>query len=980
MKKITILFAFLALAFNTVRAQTIFDFETAVDNGNNVTETIDGITVEFRNNEFTDDANTFISFTTDGSGGISDNVVQTGSSFEAGFSFDQPVDVNSIITSRGSVDNDLVYTFTPTGGSNSVVVVSRGDGFVGLVDLNWVNVTSFTVTSSLGPTGTGSGRSMFRFDFLSVDASPPPPSTVFEFETAVDNGNNVTETIDGITVEFRNNEFTDDANTFISFTTDGSGGISDNVVQTGSSFEASFSFDQPVDVNSIITSKGSVDNDLVYTFTPTGGSNSVVVVSRGDGFVGLVDLNWVNVTSFTVTSSLGPTGTGSGRSMFRFDFLSVNATPPPPSTIFEFETASDNGDNVTETIDGITVTAQGGADFQLLDGGGYGGSTAFVLYQPSDVSSVTFTFDQAVDINSILAMEGNGVAVDYTFTPTGGSNSSVMASVPAGDGISVDLNWTGVTSFTVTTSSGSGSSFTFDNLSVDAIVSPPSTIFEFETASDNGDNVTETIDGITVTAQGGADFQLLDGGGYGGSTAFVLYQPSDVSSVTFTFDQAVDINSILAMEGNGVAVDYTFTPTGGSNSSVMASVPAGDGISVDLNWTGVTSFTVTTSSGSGSSFTFDNLSVDAIVSPPSTIFEFETASDNGDNVTETIDGITVTAQGGGDFQLLDASDYGGSTAFVLYQPSDVSSVTFTFDQAVDINSILAMEGNGVAVDYTFTPTGGSNSSVMASVPAGDGISVDLNWTGVTSFTVTTSSGSGSSFTFDNLSVDAIVSPPSTIFEFETASDNGDNVTETIDGITVTAQGGGDFQLLDASDYGGSTAFVLYQPSDVSSVTFTFDQAVDINSILAMEGNGVAVDYTFTPTGGSNSSVMSSVPSNDGISVDLNWTGVTSFTVTTSSGSGSSFTFDNLSVDASESLSITDDYTYQKVKVYPNPVENMLYIKTSSELKSIKLYNNLGQQILQNNNEIINMSNLPKGMYFLQIISSKRTETKRIIKN
>jgi hypothetical protein len=366
---------------------------------------------------------------------------------------------------------------------------------------------------------------------------------------------------------------------------------------------------------------------------------------------------------------------------------------------------------------------------------------------------------------------------------------------------------------------------------------------------------------------------------------------------------------------------------------------------------------------------------------PSTIFQWETATDNGDNITETIDGITVTVTGGDEsFQLLNGGGYGGSTANILYHPaSNVSSVTFVFSEAVDVNSILAMEGTTIAADYTFTPMGGSNSPVVASVPANDGISVDLNWTGVTSFTVTTSDASGSAFTFDDLSVSPNTYVPSTIFQWETATDNGDNITETIDGITVTVTGGDEsFQLLNGGGYGGSTANILYHPvSNVSSVTFVFSEAVDVNSILAMEGTTIAADYTFTPIGGSNSPVVASVPANDGISVDLNWTGVTSFTVTTSDVSGSAFTFDNLSVEGS-TLSVTIN-NIQKVKVYPNPVTNTLYIKNALGLKSINVYNNVGQLVLQSKNESIDMSQLSQGLYLLQIHTDHGTETKRIIK-
>ncbi|MDO5969405.1 T9SS type A sorting domain-containing protein, partial [Flavivirga aquimarina] len=79
------------------------------------------------------------------------------------------------------------------------------------------------------------------------------------------------------------------------------------------------------------------------------------------------------------------------------------------------------------------------------------------------------------------------------------------------------------------------------------------------------------------------------------------------------------------------------------------------------------------------------------------------------------------------------------------------------------------------------------------------------------------------------------------------------------------------------------------------------------------------------------------------------------------------------------LAVTDDYAFQKAQVYPNPVEDMLYVKHVSDLKLIKVYNHLGQQVLQNNQERIDVSGLPSGIYFLQIHAGSITETKKFIK-
>ena len=366
-----------------------------------------------------------------------------------------------------------------------------------------------------------------------------------------------------------------------------------------------------------------------------------------------------------------------------------------------------------------------------------------------------------------------------------------------------------------------------------------------------------------------------------------------------------------------------------------------------------------------------------------TIFGWETAVDNGENTTETIEGITVTLTGDATgLSIISGGGFGDSSGNVSLS-GNTTLQTFTFNQPLDVQSILPLEAQGGNIDYTLTPTGGSNSIVVVSLTGGtppSNASVVLNWTNVTSFTVTATPFAA--FAFDNLSVSvSSPSPTQTIFGWETAVDNGDNTTETIDGITVTLTGDATagLSIISGGGFGGSSGNVSLSGT-VTLNTFTFNQPLDVQSILPLEAQGKDKDYTLTPTGGSNSIVVVSLtggtpPSN--APVVLNWTNVTSFTVTATSLT--SFAFDNLSVNASGALSVTDDYTFQKAKVYPNPVVNILHVKNISGLKIINIYNSLGQQVLQSKQDTIDVSHLSKGMYFLQIESSQGTETKRIIK-
>lgn len=219
-----------------------------------------------------------------------------------------------------------------------------------------------------------------------------------------------------------------------------------------------------------------------------------------------------------------------------------------------------------------------------------------------------------------------------------------------------------------------------------------------------------------------------------------------------------------------------------------------------------------------------------------------------------------------------------------------------------------------------------------------------------------------------------------LFNWDTSPiNNVDTITETIDGITTTfikptISAG----LLDANGFGGSSGNIVYSSTSaeplVTSITFEFSEAVNVISVLAMEGEFRNIDYTFTPFGGSNSPVVASLV--NGVSqVSLNWVNVTSFVV---SSEGSHFAFDNLEINRT-TLSIID-HTTADIHTFPNPVRDFLYIRNTKNPISIEIYNNLGQLILETKEEEIDFRNLNKGVYFLKATTANTIKTKRIIKN
>jgi hypothetical protein len=92
------------------------------------------------------------------------------------------------------------------------------------------------------------------------------------------------------------------------------------------------------------------------------------------------------------------------------------------------------------------------------------------------------------------------------------------------------------------------------------------------------------------------------------------------------------------------------------------------------------------------------------------------------------------------------------------------------------------------------------------------------------------------------------------------------------------------------------------------------------------------------------------------------------------GSGKIYTFSVLPNGVSENS--TPD-----LHVYPNPVQNILYVET--EVSWIyEIYNSIGEKILHNqliNNNFIDMSSLSKGVYFIRFSSAGKTICQKIVK-
>jgi hypothetical protein len=96
-----------------------------------------------------------------------------------------------------------------------------------------------------------------------------------------------------------------------------------------------------------------------------------------------------------------------------------------------------------------------------------------------------------------------------------------------------------------------------------------------------------------------------------------------------------------------------------------------------------------------------------------------------------------------------------------------------------------------------------------------------------------------------------------------------------------------------------------------------------------------------------------------------------------------FYFDNLKVESSQNNLSTDEFAVNTFTVYPNPVQNQLFIKSTENDYDIKIHNMLGQLIFERDHNTgdssINYAHFSKGVYILSISNTSKKSILKIIK-
>jgi hypothetical protein len=66
-------------------------------------------------------------------------------------------------------------------------------------------------------------------------------------------------------------------------------------------------------------------------------------------------------------------------------------------------------------------------------------------------------------------------------------------------------------------------------------------------------------------------------------------------------------------------------------------------------------------------------------------------------------------------------------------------------------------------------------------------------------------------------------------------------------------------------------------------------------------------------------------------------------------------------------------------IYPNPIQNTIYINTTGQTETVKIYSLQGQLIKESTNTTLDVSSLSSGVYFIQVLIEGKIITKKIVK-
>lgn len=152
----------------------------------------------------------------------------------------------------------------------------------------------------------------------------------------------------------------------------------------------------------------------------------------------------------------------------------------------------------------------------------------------------------------------------------------------------------------------------------------------------------------------------------------------------------------------------------------------------------------------------------------------------------------------------------------------------------------------------------------------------------------------------------------------------------------------------------------------SQVTATNVTTIDLKTIISDDDNAIAAIVKTVKSNNNSSVVSATINVNDELILTPLATGTADIVI--SFNSNGKVVEKTLTVNSIASTLTTVDVKKLEFSIYPNPVTDVLYIKTQEKVINVSIYDASGKFInVQLNNGQINVNMLPKGMYIIKEI-------------
>ncbi len=190
-----------------------------------------------------------------------------------------------------------------------------------------------------------------------------------------------------------------------------------------------------------------------------------------------------------------------------------------------------------------------------------------------------------------------------------------------------------------------------------------------------------------------------------------------------------------------------------------------------------------------------------------------------------------------------------------------------------------------------------------------------------------------------------------------------------------------------NDYYWFPAMAVFPDNSLPAVSSTFPSQVNVSNASVIDLKTVVSDEDNL-----SSAIVKSIKSNSNpaaVSAVINFNDELVLTPLASGTADIKISFNSngktvekvLTVNSTASTLATAEAKKIEFSIYPNPVMDILTLKTQEKIQNVSMYDASGRIVnTQLNNGQINVSALPKGIYILKAVTDKAVYQQKIIKN